>query len=70
MGSKIRKRVDQWMDFIYIPTIGVKYALIRADCIAAPGLITDQIVDHILDDDLAIIDIIQENQLKVVRIQM
>lgn len=55
-GSNIRKRVDQWMKVIYQPAMGTTYELIRADGIAAPGLITDQIIDHIIDDDLAIID--------------
>ncbi|MBU0578101.1 hypothetical protein KJ742_01295 [Patescibacteria group bacterium] len=55
-GSIVRERVDQWMNLIYKPAINTKYEPIRADSIAAPGLITDQIIDHILDDDLAIID--------------
>ena len=44
------------MDLIYKPALDGKYDVIRSDYIAAPGLITEQILNHITDDDLAVID--------------
>jgi hypothetical protein len=54
--SSTRRRVDQWYKAIYEPALGDEYEIIRADMIAAPGIITEQIIEHIVDADLAIID--------------
>lgn len=51
-----RIRVDQWMKLIYYPALKGKYQLIRADKISVPGTITKQIIDHIIDAELVIID--------------
>jgi hypothetical protein len=51
-----RNRVNQWQKLIYEPAIGEEYLLIRSDKIAAPGTITKQIIDSIIDSDLVIID--------------
>lgn len=55
-GSLIRKRVDQWIDLIYKPALGDLYDIFRADQISSPGVITEQIVQHIIDADLVMID--------------
>ena len=54
--SEDRARVDQWMELVYTPALGKKYKLIRADQISTPGMITEQIIQHIVDADLVIID--------------
>lgn len=55
-GTPIRRRADQWLDHIYKPVLGSRYELIRADQIAAPGHITTQILENIINDDLVVID--------------
>ncbi|MFA6094670.1 MAG: hypothetical protein WC757_02175 [Candidatus Paceibacterota bacterium] len=55
-GSPVRRRVDQWKEMIYNPALGDEYKIIRADDIPSPGVITEQIVQHIIDADLVIID--------------
>jgi hypothetical protein len=55
-NSQTRYRVDQWMELIYKPALGDIFTLIRADKIAATGIITEQILDKIVHADLAIID--------------
>ncbi len=55
-GSSIRKRVDQWNDLIYSPALDTDFKIIRADKISSPGIITEQILDHIIKSELVIID--------------
>ena len=55
--SEIRKRVDQWMKFIYKPALEPEYKVVRADDISSPGFITDQIINYIINADLCIIDL-------------
>ena len=54
--TPIRNRVDQWEKLIYKPALGKHFKIIRADKIAAPGIITEQILNQIVYADLAIID--------------
>jgi hypothetical protein len=58
-GSTTRKRVDQWEELIYKPALSEEFNIVRAD--SAPGLITSQILDHIITADLAIIDYTELN---------
>ncbi|MFA6457920.1 MAG: hypothetical protein WCV72_00840 [Patescibacteria group bacterium] len=57
IGSIVRRRVDQFKEYIYEPALEGQYEIIRSDQISTPGKITTQVVDHILYDDLAIIDL-------------
>jgi hypothetical protein len=59
--SPTRKRVDQWEKQIYEPSLGNDFKIIRADQISAPGIITEQILDHIAHADLALIDYTELN---------
>lgn len=56
--SSDRFRVNQWTKLIYEPAIKGKYKtpLVRADLISVPGTITKQIIDHIIDAELVIVD--------------
>lgn len=60
-GSIIRKRVDQWEKLIYNPAIGDKFELIYAHKISAPGIITEQILQHIINAELVMIDFTDKN---------
>lgn len=55
-NSPTRNRVIQWDELIYKPALEDEYNLILSHEIAAPGIITEQIVRHVAYDDLAIID--------------
>lgn len=54
--SLTRKRADQWEECIFLPALQPEYDLIRADKINTPGHITAQILDHLIHDDLVILD--------------
>lgn len=60
-SSLIRQRVDQWMQHIYKPALSKKFKLIRADMIAAPGRITQQILDRLINAELVVIDLTDLN---------
>ncbi len=56
-GSAIRKRADDVFDHLVAPVArSLKLLPERADRIQAGGMITDQIIDHILDDDVVVAD--------------
>lgn len=59
--SSTRKRVEQWETLIYEPTFGEEFKIIRADKISAPGFITKQILELIVNADLVIIDYTEMN---------
>jgi hypothetical protein len=61
-GSPTRARVDQWIELIYKKALGSDYEIVRADRISTPGIITEQIIQHIIDADLVIIDYTELNQ--------
>ncbi len=60
--SATRKRSDEVLEYIIKPALQ-KYQLtpIRSDHIAAPGMITNQIINHILADKLVIADLTDHN---------
>jgi len=61
-GSDIRRRSDDVLKFIIKPvTVDCGYKAIRADEISEPGIITHQIIQHILEDDLVIADLTDGN---------
>jgi len=62
LGTEIRKRSDQVLKHIIRPAVEAKgYKAIRADEIAEPGIITTQVIQHIIDDPLVIADLSGRN---------
>ena len=63
--TEIRKRSDKVYKFIINPIIkeleGYDLEVIRADRISSPGIITDQITQHLLEDILVIADLSDSN---------
>jgi hypothetical protein len=62
--SDVRRRSDQVFNHIIKPVtskLGYRQPPERADKISAPGIITDQIIDHLLDDDLVVADLSGRN---------
>jgi hypothetical protein len=56
--SDIRKRSDQILKYVITPAANeCDYDPIRADEISKPGIITNQVIQHILDDPLVIADL-------------
>ena len=61
-GSLVRKRSDQIFRYVIEPAAkNFGYDAIRADHIAKPGLITSQVIEHIIQDDLVIADLTDRN---------
>lgn len=61
-GSDTRKRSDQVLKHIIKPSAKeCGYNAIRADEISEPGLITSQVIQHIIDDPLVIADLTDRN---------
>ena len=57
-----RKRADQILKYVIEPAVSkFDYQAIRADQIARPGLITTQIIEHLIDDELVIADLLECN---------
>ena len=62
MDSDIRKRSDQVLKHIIGPAVEqCNYETIRADLISEPGLITTQIIQHIIEDPLVVADLSGKN---------
>ena len=60
--TDVRKRSDQVLKYIIQPALEkFGYIGIRADDISDPGLITNQIIAHLINDDLAIADLTGHN---------
>ena len=60
--SEIRKRSDTVFKHIIEPVAQeCGYKPIRADHISDPGIITDQIIEHIVKDPLGIVDLTGHN---------
>lgn len=60
--SEIRKRSDTVYEIILAPIVQeLGYEAIRADKINHPGIITSQIIDHLVKDDLVIADLTGNN---------
>ena len=61
-GSETRKRSDQVLQHVIRPAVECRgYKAVRADEIAEPGIITNQIIRHIFDDPLVIADLTGQN---------
>ena len=61
-GTPTRKRSDQVFRHIIEPVAQEQgYDAIRADHISDPGLITSQVIDHLLNDPLVIADLSEHN---------
>ncbi len=61
-GSDIRKRADQVFKYIISPAVDkFGYKPLRADQIAETGLITSQVIQHVIDDPLVIADLTGHN---------
>ena len=60
--SDIRKRSDQVLKYIIRPAVeSCGYRAVRADEVAEPGIITNQIIRHVVDDPLVIADLTGQN---------
>ncbi|MHB1035559.1 MAG: hypothetical protein ACYC35_16110 [Pirellulales bacterium] len=57
-GSVVRQRSDQVLKHIIAPAVvACGYEAIRADHIPKPGLITSQVIQHVIEDPLVIADL-------------
>lgn len=62
VGSDIRTRSDTVLKHVISPAvIACGYEAIRADKISEPGIITSQVIQHIVDDPLVIADLTGSN---------
>lgn len=60
--SDTRKRSDQVLKHVIAPAVLVLgYRAVRADHISEPGMITTQVIQHIVDDPLVIADLTERN---------
>ena len=60
--STTRKRSDQVLKHVIKPAVSeCGYEAIRADDIDKPGIITSQVIQHIVDDELVIADLTERN---------
>jgi hypothetical protein len=60
--SETRKRSDQVLKHVIRPAVvGCGYKAIRADEIDKPGLITSQVIQHVVNDDLVVADLTERN---------
>jgi len=61
-GSDTRERSDQVLKHIITGSVEqLGYTVIRADKISEPGIITTQIIEHIVDAELVIADLTEKN---------
>ena len=57
-GTEIRKRSDQILKYLIKPVAeACGYKAIRADKISEPGIITSQVIQHIIDDPMVVADL-------------
>ncbi len=60
--SDTRKRSDQVLKHIIKPVVEeLEYNATRADAISEPGIITSQVIEHLINDDLVIADLTDGN---------
>ena len=60
--SETRKRSDQILKHVINPAaVKCGYSAMRADQISEPGMITSQVIQHIVDDPLVIADLTERN---------
>lgn len=61
-GTDVRKNADSTMKYIIEPVCQEKdYEAVRADKISSNGIITQEIIQHLLSDELAIADLTGKN---------
>ena len=60
-SSSTRRKSDQVLRHIIRPAVEPAYRAVRANEIAEPGLITSQIMQHVIEDDLVISDLTDLN---------
>ena len=61
-GSEIRRRSDQVLKHIITPAAyQCGYKTVRADTISEPGMITSQVIQHLVEDPLVIADLTGRN---------
>lgn len=61
-GSDVRRRSDQVLTHIITPVAAeLGYETIRADKISEPGMITSQVIQHLVDDPLVVADLSGHN---------
>jgi hypothetical protein len=61
-GSETRKRSDLILKYLISPAVEpLGYSPLRADQISEPGLITSQVIQHIVEDPLVIADLTDRN---------
>lgn len=61
-GSEIRKRADAILKYVIEPPLTeCGYKAVRADKISEPGIITSQIITHIMNDPLVVADLTGHN---------
>ena len=60
--SETRKRSDQVLKHVITPPLQeCGYSAMRADHISEPGMITSQVIQHIVEDDLVVADLTERN---------
>ena len=60
--SETRRRSDQILRHIIRPAVESRgYKAIRADDISEPGIITSQVIQHVVDDPLVVADLTERN---------
>jgi hypothetical protein len=59
--SDIRKRSDQLIKHVLKPALGDRYEIQRADQLSQPGIITTQVIEHVINDDLVVADLTGHN---------
>jgi hypothetical protein len=61
-NTEVRRRSDQVLNHIITPAARDRgYETVRADKISEPGLITSQVIQHLLDDPLVVADLTGRN---------
>jgi len=61
-GEPIRRRADQLLKHVIRPAAAkCGFEAVRSDRVAKPGLITEQIITHLLDDPMVVADLAQQN---------
>jgi len=61
-GTETRARSDQIFSFVIKPAVEVLgYEAIRGDQIHQPGMISSQVIEHLMDDEIAIADLTGKN---------
>jgi hypothetical protein len=61
-GTEIRRRSNQVLKYIIEPVMGnLDHEVERADRISQPGMITHQVIEHLIDDELVVADLTGSN---------